>query len=209
MNITDLYLHMWIVVYVFYFITGQYLVPVLWRCDSHTTLLTHCASSVFPSAVGWTATPLRLTRRETGRLDKGNRRCLAQRYSTQTRRRNVFLFFLPAVPPSHSPVCFFAIRRRNVPLHDAPSQVTDLTLQLSLHQEILELPEHSSPRWNTTPTSRRKWRRNFRNSCNMAFTVNIFRATFAQSILYIYCMDYVNVLFKINNKRRWCTKPIK
>lgn len=205
----DLYLYMWIVAYVFYFITGRYLVPVLWRYDSHITLLTHCASSVSllrsverRLLFVWLAGKLAdLTKEIDAALHKG----IPLRRGAET-----FSFYSPPpVLPSHFPVCFFCDSRWNVPLHVAPSQVTDLTLQLSRHQEILELPERCSPRWNTTPTSRRKWRRNFRNSCNMAFTVNIFLATFAQSTLYIYFTDYVNILFKMNNKKAVTHKTYK
>lgn len=176
---------MWIVAYVFYFITGRYLVPVLWCYDSHITLLTHAASSVFllrsverRLVCVWLAGKLAdLTKEINAALHKG----IPLRHGAET-----FSVFSSPHSSLSLPCLFFAIRAGNVPLHVAPSQVTDLTLQLSLHQEILELPKRCSPRWNTTPTSRRKWRRNFRNSCNMAFTVNIFLATFAQNILYIY-----------------------
>lgn len=101
---------MWIVAYVFYFITGRYLVPVLWCYDSHITLLTHSASFVFllrsverRLICVWLAGKLAdLTKEIDAALHKG----IPLRRGAET-----FSFFFPPPPPMFLPltplfVCF-------------------------------------------------------------------------------------------------------
>lgn len=136
----------------------------LWDPALFSLVLTQWAALIFfEFAVCWTETCLPLTCREADRLDKADRRCPAQRYPTQTPRRNTL-----SSPPA--PACGFLWSVMKLFLQAARWVTGFLTPSSLPHQEISPSPKRCSSKWSTTQTSRRKWRRNFPSSCELLVT---------------------------------------
>lgn len=113
-----------------------------------------------------TGTLLLPTCRETGSLDGGDRRCPSWRYCSQALHRDLFL-----VGPTHSSCLFcktlpkFSFKSQSESVIEPPC-VSFTQLFFIYHQESSKPPKPCLPKWSTLQTSKRKWRKNFLNSCD-------------------------------------------